>query len=71
VITNVQPGSPADDAELIPGMVITEADGKKIGSSEDVSRVIKAAKPGSTVLLRLRIPGPVQNSRLAALTIPS
>jgi len=71
VITDVQPGSPADDAELIPGMVIVEAGGKKIASADDVSRVLKAAKPGSTVLLRVRLPGTEENTRLSALTIPS
>jgi serine protease Do len=34
VITEVQPGSPADAAELAPGMVILEA-GKKIASADD------------------------------------
>jgi serine protease Do len=72
VITEVQPGSPADAAELAPGMVVTEAGGKKIGSADDLSRVLKDAKPGSTILLRVQIQ--LQNreasSLLRALTIP-
>ncbi|HEY3587419.1 MAG TPA: PDZ domain-containing protein, partial [Myxococcaceae bacterium] len=71
-ITEVQPGSPADAAELAPGMVVTEAAGKKIASADDLSRVLKDAKPGSTILLRVAIP---QSNReeatlLRALTIP-
>jgi Trypsin-like serine proteases, typically periplasmic, contain C-terminal PDZ domain len=71
VITDVQPGSPADDAELVPGMVVTEAAGKKIASVNDLSRILKEAKPGSTILLRVRLPGPGENTRLAALTVPT
>ena len=71
-ITEVQPGSPADAAELAPGMVVTEAAGKKIASADDLSRILKDAKPGSTILLRVAIP---QSNReeatlLRALTIP-
>jgi len=70
VITDVQPGSPADDAELLPGMVVTEAAGKKIASADDLSRILKDARPGSTVLLRLRLPGQEEHTRLSALTLP-
>ena len=71
-ITEVQPGSPADAADLAPGMVVTEAAGKKIASADDLSRILKDAKPGSTILLRVAIP---QSNReeatlLRALTIP-
>jgi len=71
VITDVQPGSPASEAQLFPGMVVIEAGGKKIASAEDLSRVLRDAKPGSTVLLRVRLPGREENTRLAALTIPT
>jgi serine protease Do len=70
VITDVQPGSPASEAQLAPGMVILEAGGKKIASADDFSRILKDAKPGSTVLLRVRLPTREENTRLAALTIP-
>jgi serine protease Do len=70
MITDVQPGSPASEAQLAPGMVVLEAGGKKIGSADDFSRVLKEAKPGSTVLLRVRLPTREENTRLAALTIP-
>jgi len=72
VITEVQPGSPADAAELAPGMVVTEAGGKKIASADDLSRVLKDAKPGSTILLRVQVQlqSREASSLLRALTIP-
>ena len=72
VITEVQPGSPADAAELAPGMVVTEAGGKKIASADDLSRVLKEAKPGSTILLRVqvRLPNREESSLLRALVVP-
>jgi serine protease Do len=72
VITDVQPGSPADAADLAPGMVVTEAAGKKIASADDLSRVLKEAKPGSTVLLRVqvRLPNREESTLLRALVIP-
>jgi len=72
VITDVQPGSPADAAELAPGMVVTEAAGKKIASADDLSKVLKDAKPGTTVLLRVqvRLPNREESTLLRALVIP-
>ncbi|HEY1333090.1 MAG TPA: Do family serine endopeptidase [Myxococcaceae bacterium] len=72
VITEVQPGSPADAAELAPGMVVTEAGGRKIASADDLSRLLKDAKPGSTILLRVQIKlqNREESTLLRALTIP-
>ncbi|HSP19155.1 MAG TPA: Do family serine endopeptidase [Myxococcaceae bacterium] len=72
VITEVQPGSPADAAELAPGMVITEAGGKKIASADDLSKILKDAKAGSTVLLRvtIRLPNREESTLLRALVVP-
>ena len=36
-------------------MVVTEAGGKRIASADDLSRVLKDAKPGGAILLRVRI----------------
>ncbi|MGZ6099014.1 MAG: PDZ domain-containing protein, partial [Myxococcaceae bacterium] len=71
-ITEVQPGSPADAAELAPGMVVTEAGGKKIASADELSKVLKDAKPGSTILLRVtvRLPNREESSLLRALVVP-
>jgi serine protease Do len=67
VITNVDPGSPADHADLRPGMVVIEAAGKPVNTARDLSKILRDAKSGSTVLLRIEIP----NGRiLRALPIP-
>jgi serine protease Do len=67
VITNVDPGSPADHADLRPGMVVIEAAGKPVNNARDLNRILRDAKSGSTVLLRIEIP----NGRiLRALPIP-
>jgi serine protease Do len=46
VIGNVEEGSPAAKAGLEPGDVITKVDGKDIEGSADLSRAIRAMKPG-------------------------
>ncbi len=53
-------------------MVVTEAGGKKIASADDLSRVLKDAKPGSTILLRvqIRLPNREESSLLRALVVP-
>ena len=67
VITSVEPGSPADHADLRPGMVVIEAAGKPVNNARDLNRILRDAKSGSTVLLRIEIP----NGRiLRALPIP-
>jgi S1-C subfamily serine protease len=51
---------------------VTEAGGKKIGSADDLSRLLKDAKPGSTILLRvqIRLQNREESTLLRALTIP-
>jgi len=51
VITDVQPGSPADKAGLAAGDVIREIDKKPIASVEDAAAAMQAGKP--THLLRV------------------
>ncbi|MBI3182106.1 MAG: trypsin-like peptidase domain-containing protein [Myxococcales bacterium] len=57
LVTAVLPGSPAERADLRPGMVVVEAGGKPIKRAEDLRRVLSDAKKGSVVLLRVAIPG--------------
>jgi len=67
IITNVEPGSPADHSDLRPGMVVIEAGGKPVNNARDLNRILRDAKPGSSVLLRIEVP----NGRiLRALPIP-
>jgi serine protease Do len=70
-ITEVQPGSPADKAGLEPNLLVTEANGQLVGSAGDLSRILRAAKPGSTVLVRAQARGGEQAaSMLYALEAP-
>jgi len=53
LVTEVAPGSAADDAGLQVGDVITEVDGKPIDSSTDVRNAIVDHKPGDEVTLTI------------------
>jgi serine protease Do len=67
LISDVVPGSAADAAGLVPGMVVLEAGGKPIRNAADLKNVLRSAKPGSVLLLRVAIPG---GKQLRALNIP-
>jgi len=68
LIVNVDPGSPADQAGLAPGMIIVEAGGKPVKRSADLKRIFAEARPGASILLRVQV-GPGAKL-LRALTIP-
>jgi serine protease Do len=68
LITDVLPGSPADRAQLQPGMLVVEANRKPVNSAEELAKVIKGAPAGSTLLLR--VAGPGGNRNLRALRVP-
>jgi serine protease Do len=68
LITDVVPGSPADRAELAPGMVVVEANRKPVGNAGELAKLIRAAPSGSTLLLRIELPG--GNRFLRALRVP-
>jgi len=71
LITEVQPGSPADKAGLEPNLFIIEANSQVVTSAGDLSRILRAAKPGTTVLLRAQVRGGEQaNTMLFALEVP-
>jgi serine protease Do len=71
-ITEVQPGSVAEKAGLERNLVVTEANGQLVSSAGDLSRILRAAKSGSTVLLRAQVRGGEQasNTMLFALEAP-
>ncbi len=52
LITSVQPGSPADDAQLRRGDVILEVDRSEIGGIEDLWHQLDAADDGALFLIR-------------------
>ncbi len=51
VVTGVDPGSPADNAELHPGDVVREVDRKSVTTPEAFDKAITDRKPGKPVLL--------------------
>lgn len=68
LVTDVLPGSPAERADLKPGMVVVEADHKPVRNAEELAKLIRKAPAGSTLLLRVEIPG--GGRFLRALLIP-
>ena len=70
VVVEVKPGSPAEHANLVPGMLIVEAAGKPVRSAADLRRLLRSAKPGSTVLVRVQVGREREGRALRALTIP-
>jgi serine protease Do len=66
VITRIDPGSPADRAQLQEGMVIVEADGQPVRNAADLTRILAKHHSGDVALLRIK----VENGRvLRALPI--
>jgi serine protease Do len=53
LITGVTPGSLADDASLIPSMVITHVNGKKVVTGQDLMDEVTSLAPGKGVVLRI------------------
>ncbi|HYO51547.1 trypsin-like peptidase domain-containing protein [Archangium sp.] len=68
LVTDVMPGSPAERAQLEPGMVVVEVDRKPVRNAEELAKIIRKAPAGSTLLLRVEVPG--SGRYLRALPIP-
>lgn len=69
LVQAVTPGSPAEVADLQPGMVIVEVNKKPVKSSAELIKVIKSSAPGSTLLLRVQAQGS-DSQLLRALQLP-
>ncbi|HEX8539157.1 MAG TPA: Do family serine endopeptidase, partial [Cystobacter sp.] len=67
MVTEVQPGSPAERAQLEPGMVVVEVNRKPVANAQELAGIIRKAPAGSTLLLRVALPG---GRALRALTLP-
>ena len=68
LVTDVLPGSPAERAELAPGMVVVEVDRKPVRNADELAKIIRKAPAGSTLLLRVEVPG--SGRFLRALQVP-
>jgi Do/DeqQ family serine protease len=68
VVTDVQPQSPAEEAGIQPGDVITSIDGRPVNSDNDLYNIEGITKIGSTLELKLQREGKMLTvrTRLAA-----
>jgi serine protease Do len=69
LITDVVPGSPADRAQLAPGMLVVEANRKPVKNAEELAAAIRSTPSGGTLLMRVAAPGG-NNRFLRALQMP-
>jgi serine protease Do len=53
LVNSVEKGGPADKAGIEAGDVILRFDGKAVGSSEDLPRLVGATRPGSKVTMQV------------------
>jgi serine protease Do len=53
LVNSVEKGGPADKAGIESGDVILRFDGKSVGSSEDLPRIVGGTRPGSKVTVQL------------------
>lgn len=67
VISQVAPGSPAEEAGLEPRMQILEAQGQKVKAASELKAVLKKTKSGDVVLFRVEVGG---QRVLRALKVP-
>ncbi|HVA62361.1 MAG TPA: trypsin-like peptidase domain-containing protein [Terriglobales bacterium] len=58
VITSVIPGGPAYNAQLVPGVVISEVNRVKVANTEEVNAQLRKLPPDQDVLLRIFTGGP-------------
>ena len=68
LVTDVTPGSVADDRGIQKGDLITSVDNQPIKTVEELDKIVKARKPGSALLFRVTTPSKV--SAFLALEIP-
>lgn len=70
VVNAVEKGGPAEKAGIEPGDVILKFDGKAVGNSSDLPRVVGATRPGSKVLVQVWRKGALKDFSLVVGEIP-
>jgi putative serine protease PepD len=71
VVARVRPDTPADDAGLRAGDVITAVAGKRIGTADELRAAINARSPGDRVSLRYRRDGESHTIQVELTSRPS
>jgi putative serine protease PepD len=71
VVARVRPDTPADDAGLRAGDVITAVAGKRIGTADELRAAINARSPGDRVSLRYRRGGESHTVQVELTSRPS
>jgi serine protease Do len=56
IVTDVQPGSAAEEAGLVRGMLITKINRKTVTSAQDVRKLLQKAQNGKSVLFQVQYP---------------
>ena len=62
VVTEIERGSPADQAGFQQGMIIEAIDGKVADSIVTLAKYLNAKRRGGTVRLALIVPGPFRRA---------
>ncbi len=68
-ITEVRPGSDADDKGLIPGLVIREVNQRQIASVDEVTALVDQAKEEGRTAVLLKLSDPAGTSRFVAVRL--
>jgi serine protease Do len=53
VVSQVTPNGPAEKAGVKPGDVVTEFNGRPVGNTTDLQKMVSASKPGTSVALKV------------------
>ena len=70
-VADVRPGTPATNANLRTGDVITAVGNTTVTSAEDLTRAIDAHKPGETVTVKIRRSGKTVTAQVTLASRPS
>jgi putative serine protease PepD len=70
-VARVQPGTPAQNAHLRAGDVVTSVDGTTVDSAEALTRAIDSHKPGDTVTVKIRRDGKDVTAQVKLASRPS
>ncbi len=71
IVNAVEPGGPAEKAGVEAGDVILRFDGKAVGASSDLPRLVGATRPGSRVSLQVWRKGAARDLTLTVAEMPA